>query len=774
MGKKNLKKKVNNKSISNKKKVDDDLEFLDSIKVEAKSNKKTISILTVSQIKRIPFLHNLSRMIEYQNDCDILEWVITNGSNNDEDFEKFNEEIKKVTCKVPIKIVYKKDLEYRNIGAFRNLANSKASGDIIICMDDDDFYFKDYIKTCYNILTTRKDIETVGCSGMLMYDYGFDTIFRIAQFGPNHTVNCCLAYRREYFNNHKYDETRETGEEMSFLDQYKSKMFQLPPTSGIIHMSYADNTFSGKRLNMLNAMYANSVIKDGSRPNIYNPINSSLETLINNNEIFECYIENFKRINYHKETDVVFYYGNQGREWDPNDDNLYSYERKCLEVGKSLVAKGYSVSIYGKFNFNELEKDGLLFYNLKYFNVRRKTKYLIVMDFYGFVPVFNNEKIVEKINAEKIFIDVQSNLYIYFEYITPKLANKVLFGMKNIFHIQMNPPGSTENLKAKPNDIILPNGINLELFQKDYDIKREPKRFCYTSRLQNGLLELLKYDWPLIIEKHPEAEFHIYYGYENSNEDLLKEIKELLLQDGVHYHGRVSHEEIAKEFRRSSFLFYYTGTPGETDALSVMEASASGCIPIIWNKNIFSRLQGLVVEKAPMEVKSHTELAEKLCTLLSQDDQREKASEQLKKSPSIIDVESCVEILIDAFKGDYVTLDGLQRVHQERTAQNNQQSESKPVESINLQNYVDSDSDVEYEKDSDEEIEFIESSDFNGSKPGYIYKNGDKGLGYYQDTKNKISKKEVETNFIPSTDFNGSKPGYIYKNGDSGLGYYKD
>ena len=56
------------------------------------------------------------------------------------------------------------------------------------------------------ILTKKKDVELVGCSAMLMYDYGFDTLFRLKSFGPNHTVNCCMAYRKEYFNKHKYDD----------------------------------------------------------------------------------------------------------------------------------------------------------------------------------------------------------------------------------------------------------------------------------------------------------------------------------------------------------------------------------------------------------------------------------------------------------------------------------------------------------------------------------------------------------------------------------------
>lgn len=406
--------------------------------------KQKISILTVSQLKRIPFLHNLSRMIEYQKNVDIYEWIITNGCVTDEDHDKFNEEIKKVTCKVPIKHVASKDLAYRNIGAFRNLANRNSSGDIIVCMDDDDFYFKDYVKSCTDALNKKKDCQLVGCSGMLMYDYGFDTVFRLASFGPNHTVNCCMAYRRDYHLNHKYDETRKTGEEMSFLDEYRSRMYQLSPTSAIIHMSYADNTFSEKRLNMLNNM-GSWIRAPDQAPNIYSPMSSSLESLIKNDEVFKCYMETFKEINNQKETDIVFYYGHMEEYWNPEDNDLRVYRRRCLDLGREFIKNGFSVSVYGKFRFNELEKDGITFYNLKFWNVRNKCKYFIFVDYTGFIPIGQYERIFNKINCEKMFVDVNSNLFNFYKFVTDYNSEKVQFVLKNPFHIHMNPPETKNN-----------------------------------------------------------------------------------------------------------------------------------------------------------------------------------------------------------------------------------------------------------------------------------------------------------------------------------------
>ena len=638
-------------------------------------------------------------MIQHQKDVNIHEWVITNGCTTDEEHDKFNEDIKSVECPgVNIKIVAEKNLAYRYIGAFRNLANRNASGDIIVCMDDDDYYFKDYVSSCVNILTKKKDVELVGCSAMLMYDYGFDTLFRLKSFGPNHTVNCCMAYRKEYFNKHKYDETRATGEERSFLDNYQSKMEQLPVLSSIIHMSYADNTFSGKRLNMLNNMLGHEQ-NPSQVPQIYTPVSSSLKALIKNDDIFDTYMENFKKINMQKETDIVFYYGNMESEWSPKDKDLRVYRRKCIELGKEFIKKGFSVSVYGKFDFNDLEYEGINFYNIKFWNVRRKTKYLIMADYTGFVPICQYQKILEKVNCEKIFLDVQHNLFNLYRHVNEFNCNKLQFILKNPYHKLMNPPDLKREFEKKHtiNDIIVPNGINLELFTKNDDIKREPKRFCYTSNYMNGLYQILKYSWPIINKAHPDAEFHIYYGLDGCTEVMKTELRTLFMQDGVYDHGRVSHEEIAKEMKRSSFLYYYTASPNDSDCMSVMEALSSGCIPIIWNKNIYSRFHGLLCPHPPIEESSHKTLAEKLCDLLENDLERENVIKNLKNSSTIISIQQSALLYQAAFEGKTLSNEELGLNLNEETPLTDLPS------NIDLSKYVDSDSDVEYESDSDKE-----------------------------------------------------------------------
>ncbi len=111
-----------------------------SLPIVPKIDGPKISVITCTQIKRIPFVKNLARMITNQNKK-IHEWVIVNGCTTDEDHDKFNEQVREITCE-GVDVIYAadKNLSYRNIGAFRNLGNRTVTGDIIICMDDDDYY----------------------------------------------------------------------------------------------------------------------------------------------------------------------------------------------------------------------------------------------------------------------------------------------------------------------------------------------------------------------------------------------------------------------------------------------------------------------------------------------------------------------------------------------------------------------------------------------------------------------------------------------------------
>jgi hypothetical protein len=85
---------------------------------------------------------------------------------------------------------------------------------------------------------------------------------------------------------------------------------------------------------------------------------------------------------------------------------------------------------------------------------------------------------------------------------------------------------------------------------------------------------------------------------------------------------------------------------------------------------------------------------------------------------------------------------------------------------------------------------FVAAKAFGGAKPGYYFRKGAKGLGYYLDANanarktNETAKKEKKSSvfsvpreqaeFQPAKRFSGAKPGFVFKKGARGLGYYLD
>lgn len=56
----------------------------------------------------------------------------------------------------------------------------------------------------------------------------------------------------------------------------------------------------------------------------------------------------------------------------------------------------------------------------------------------------------------------------------------------------------------------------------------------------------------------------------------------------------------------------------------------------------------------------------------------------------------------------------------------------------------------------------LDGSPFAGVKAGFIFRKGDRGLGYYRDE------------FVPAPAFDGPKPGFVFRSGGRGTGYYRD
>ena len=197
--------------------------------------KPFISVITPTK-DRPEFIKNILRnFFRQEYPIDRMELLIGDDSN---------ESIKKILPESENIRYY--HLESMTLGKKRNFLCKESKGDILVFMDDDDYYPPDKVSHVVDNLWTSKYLVS-GSSIMHVYYIYFDNIYK---FGPfrvinnktNHTTCGTLSLKKEYFQNHHFDETATKAEEKYFLDDYKTEVLQLDSLKSILCIAHFDNT----------------------------------------------------------------------------------------------------------------------------------------------------------------------------------------------------------------------------------------------------------------------------------------------------------------------------------------------------------------------------------------------------------------------------------------------------------------------------------------------------------------------------------------------------
>jgi glycosyltransferase involved in cell wall biosynthesis len=201
-----------------------------------------VSVLTPTYNRRrfLPYLIECYLSQEYPRER--MEWIILDdGTDCVKDI--FDEAAKKIPNLRYIRLEGK-----HLIGAKRNILNKEAKGDILVAMDDDDYYPPDRVKHVVFKFGQYPKIELAGSSEIYMYYTDIKTIYKLGPYKQNHATNGTMAWRKSYAKTHKYDETVTHAEERSFLEDYKHPMIQLDAMKVMLVISHTENTFDKKRL----------------------------------------------------------------------------------------------------------------------------------------------------------------------------------------------------------------------------------------------------------------------------------------------------------------------------------------------------------------------------------------------------------------------------------------------------------------------------------------------------------------------------------------------
>jgi glycosyltransferase involved in cell wall biosynthesis len=195
-----------------------------------------VSICTPTYNRR-SFIPSAIQCVYHQDYTGLIEWVIVDdGTDPIEDLVKDISYVKYI--RLPKKYP---------LGEKRNIMHANCSGDILVYMDDDDYYPPTRISHAVSKLMSSSAL----CAGSSILHILFHDIGKIFEFGPygtNHATAGTFAFKRELLKYTSYENDSCMAEEKHFLKNYTIPMVQLDPQHVILVVAHNQNTFDKRQV----------------------------------------------------------------------------------------------------------------------------------------------------------------------------------------------------------------------------------------------------------------------------------------------------------------------------------------------------------------------------------------------------------------------------------------------------------------------------------------------------------------------------------------------
>lgn len=197
-----------------------------------------VSVCTPT-FNRRPFIHAMISCFNAQDyPHDRMEWIIIDdGTDPVEDLIASHPRVK----------YFKYDTKM-TLGKKRNLLHEKSRGEILVYMDDDDYYPPKRVSHAVEMLVSHPDALCAGSSEIYIYFKHIQQMKRFGPYGPNHATAGTFAFKRKLIKNNRYNDDACLAEERAFLKDYTVPFVQLDPMKVILVFSHEHNTFDKRKL----------------------------------------------------------------------------------------------------------------------------------------------------------------------------------------------------------------------------------------------------------------------------------------------------------------------------------------------------------------------------------------------------------------------------------------------------------------------------------------------------------------------------------------------
>jgi GR25 family glycosyltransferase involved in LPS biosynthesis len=210
------------------------LKFKEPLPSKAQNLRVSIITPTYNRSKFLPLLED--RILQQSYPRHLIEWIVVDDSTDGSpDFEPRPD--------TGLVVKYERVPEKMVLGAKRNYTASKATGDILVYMDDDDYYPPTRVALAVEALQQTPDVLLAGSTILPIYFLENEELWVAGPYHQNHSTAGAWAYRRIMLETQQHDPTKAYAEEASFLNNYTLPMRQMNHYQTIICFAHQANTF---------------------------------------------------------------------------------------------------------------------------------------------------------------------------------------------------------------------------------------------------------------------------------------------------------------------------------------------------------------------------------------------------------------------------------------------------------------------------------------------------------------------------------------------------
>ena len=240
-----------------------------------KLTKHPLVTVCTPTFNRRPFIPVMLKCFEHQTyPKDKIEWIIIDDGTD---------KIEDLVTHIP-QVKYLKYNEKLTLGQKRNIGNDAAKGEIIVYMDDDDYYPPERISHAVDMLRKSPKALCAGSSAMFIHFKHINKMYQFGPYGPNHSTAATFAFKKELLKQTRFDEHSSVAEEKKFLKEYTIPFVQLESKKSILVFSHAHNSFDKKEL-----------LNQGPNPTI-NEAEISPSEIVKEPEILKFFMEDIDKL----------------------------------------------------------------------------------------------------------------------------------------------------------------------------------------------------------------------------------------------------------------------------------------------------------------------------------------------------------------------------------------------------------------------------------------------------------------------------------------------